>query len=111
MLGARPNVKGAGCFFFPATIAGGRAPRGIFLASKGTLTQIVAAGDSTPDGGPFETFRLGRSAPMKSGAALFLATLAGGKAHNGIFRASKDTITTVVTEGNSTTGGGTFDDI
>src|SRR5258708_7835523 len=107
----RPNVNEAGDVVFTATIAGGRAPRGIFLASKGTLTQIVAAGDSTPDGGTFETFRLGRSAPMKSGAALFLATLAGGKAHKGIFRASKDTITKVVAEGDSITGGGTFDHI
>jgi hypothetical protein len=107
----RPNINEAGDVVFVATIAGGKAPRGIFLASKGTLTQIVAVGDSPPDGGTFETFRLGRSAPMKSGAALFLATLTGGKAHKGIFRASKETITKVVVEGDSITGIGTFSHI
>jgi hypothetical protein len=104
----RPNINEAGDVVFIATIAGGKAPRGIFLASKGNLRQLVAAGDSAPDGGTFESFRLGRSAPMKSGAALFLAAVAGGTAHKGIFLASTEKITKVVAEGDSIPGSGTI---
>lgn len=104
----RPNINEAGDVVFIATVAGGKAPRAIFLAAQGALTAAVAEGDSTPVGGTFQRFRLGRSAPARSGAALFIATMAGGRVQEGIFLASKGIVTKVVAGGDSTPSGGVF---
>jgi hypothetical protein len=52
----RPNINEAGDVVFTATIAGGRAPRGIFLASKGTLTQSWLRGTPHRPGGRLRPF-------------------------------------------------------
>lgn len=104
----RPNLNEAGDVVFIAAVAGGRAARGIFLASSGAIKKLVAEGDPTPIGGVFQGFRLGRAAPTKTGAALFVATVGGGRGHEGIFLASPGTVTKVVAGGDPEPTGGIF---
>ena len=104
----RPNINEFGDLSFSAEVEGGSAPRGLFLFSKGTITKIVAAGDSTPIGGKFERFAQGRPSATRSGAAVFNADVTGASAPRGVFLFSKGIVRKVVAEGEPTPLGGKF---
>jgi hypothetical protein len=107
----RPNIGPAGDIVFLADVAGGSAPQAIFRAAGGTVSKVVAEGDPTPIGGRFESFRLGRPSPTKSGIVVFGATVVGGRAPRGVFIASGGSIAKIAAEGDPTPAGGTFKEL
>lgn len=101
---------------FGAKIAGGSARQGIFLASGGSLSKVIAEGDMTPVGGSFSFFGGYLALALNdAGAMAFRALLTGGiplangSVPQGIFVASRGgTVSKVAAVGDPTPVGGTF---
>ncbi|HEV8673274.1 MAG TPA: choice-of-anchor tandem repeat NxxGxxAF-containing protein [Methylomirabilota bacterium] len=104
----RPNINENGDVLFHASVAGGKAERGIFLASQGTLVKVVAEGDPTPAGGAFETFSIGRPLTTRSRTAIFVGYIKGQRRSEGIFVAARGVIAKIAAIGDPTPIGGTF---
>jgi hypothetical protein len=97
------NGKGQVAFF--ATVLRGPAPEGIFLASNGRLTKVVAEGDPAPLGGTLSG--LGRHpvpALNDGGAVAFAAAVAGGRTVEGIFVAHRGRLQALAVVGSAAAG-------
>src|SRR5499425_442172 len=82
------NGKGQVAFF--ATVLRGRANEGFFLSSGTQITKLAADGDPAPGGGVFSGFgRHPVPALNDAGELAFAAAIAGARAVEGIFVASR----------------------
>ncbi|HKA91124.1 MAG TPA: choice-of-anchor tandem repeat NxxGxxAF-containing protein [Haliangiales bacterium] len=82
------NGKGQVAFF--ATVLRGRASEGFFLSSGTQITKLAADGDPAPGGGVFSGFgRHPVPALNDAGELAFAAAIAGARAVEGIFVASR----------------------
>jgi hypothetical protein len=93
-----------------ATISGGTATEGVYLADGGVLTPVALAGETAPDtgGGTYAHFRL--TFVNASGDVAFDATVSGGTAAQGLFVDSGGTDASLLLEGEVApgTGGQTY---
>src|SRR5215475_16223763 len=82
------NNKGQVAFF--ATVLRGRASEGFFLSAGGRISKLAADGDPAPGGGVFSGFgRHPVPALNDAGELAFAAAVAGARALEGIFVASR----------------------
>ena len=94
------NGKGQVAFF--ATVLRGRASEGFFLASGGRISKLAADGDPAPGGGVFSGFGRHPVPALNDGGELaFAAAIAGARAVEGIFVASKRGTRTVALAGSA----------
>ncbi len=103
------NSRGQVAFF--ATLSRSRASEGLFLASAGRIARIALEGDRAPGGGVFSGFARHPVPSLNdAGAVAFAASLAGGRAVEGIFVLSAGRLRTVALTGAAAPGlpGGTF---
>ena len=105
---APPMLNESGDAAFLATLRRGRETLdGIYLAAKGQLTKVVAAGDPAPGGGSFAA--LAAPALNAGGTIAFAAVVEGGPTPGGIFIAGANNASRqVVGAGNAAPGGGVF---
>lgn len=105
---APPALNDAGDAAFLTTLRRGRDTLdAIYLAAKGKLTKVVAAGDPAPGGGSFAAL----AAPVLNagGTIAFAAVVEGGPTPGGIFVAGENNaLRQVVGAGNAAPGGGVF---
>ncbi len=105
---APPALNDVGDVAFLATLRHGRDTLdGIYLAAKGQLTKVAAAGDPAPGGGSFSALAV----PVLNvgGTIAFAAVVEGGPIQGGIFAAGKNNaLRQVVGAGNAAPGGGVF---
>jgi hypothetical protein len=98
-------LNDAGTIAFGATVVGGSAPSGLFVArTDGQIQTAVAAGDEAPVAGRFTTLRL--RAMNELGHIAFTASLSGGQ--EGLFVSANGVIQTVAASGDPVPNGGTF---
>lgn len=96
---------------FFATLLRGKASEAIFLGSSERVVRIVAEGDAAPGGGAFSGFgRHPIPALNDAGTVAFAASVAGGKAVEGIFVLARSRMRPVAVTGSPAPGipGGTF---
>lgn len=105
---APPALNDAGDVAFLTTLRHGREPLdGIYLAAKGQLTKVAAAGDPAPGGGSFAALAV--PALNAGGTIAFAAVVEGGPTQGGIFVAGpNNALRQVVGAGNPAPGGGVF---
>ena len=105
---ASPVLNQPGAAAFLATLRRGRETLdGIYLAAKGQVTKVVAAGDPAPGGGSFAA--LGAPALNARGVVAFAAVVEGGTTPGGIFMVGEDgAVRRVVGAGDPAPGGGVF---
>lgn len=102
-----PALNDAGGAVFLATLRRGRETLdAIYLAAKGQLVKIAAAGDPAPGGGSFAA--LAAPALNKGSAVAFAAVVEGGPTPGGIFTAGQGAVRRVVGAGDPAPGGGVF---
>ena len=105
---APPALNDVGDVAFLATLRRGRDTLdGIYLAARGQLTKVVAAGDPAPGGGSFAAL----AAPVLNagGTIAFAAVVEGGPNQGGIFvTGGNNALRQVVGAGNAAPGGGVF---
>jgi hypothetical protein len=90
-----PAINNNGQVVFLATLASGN--QGVFLASGGTITKIIAAGDVFPDGSVFFAV-FGNPSINDSGNVAFSGTSNGSVFDSGLFLFSGGTLTVLVPE-------------
>jgi hypothetical protein len=103
------NSRGQVAFF--ASLSRSRAGEGVFLASAGQIVKVALAGDRAPGGGVFSGFARHPVPSLNdAGAVAFAASLAGGRAVEGIFVFSGGRLRTVALTGAASPAvpGGTF---
>ncbi len=102
-----PAINDVGDVLFLADVAGGTAPRGLFLYSAATqaITRIAAVGDPSPIGGTFGA--VGPGSMNNTGGIVFLAAPIGTTNSN-IFMWNGGVISKVAAIGDPAPGGGTF---
>ncbi|HEX7286873.1 MAG TPA: choice-of-anchor tandem repeat NxxGxxAF-containing protein [Candidatus Angelobacter sp.] len=88
-----PAINQAGQVVFRAFLASGNT--GIFLASGGTITKVIATGDIFPDGGVF-FFPLGNPSLDNAGEVAFAGLSNGPSADSGVFLFSGGQLSVVV---------------
>jgi len=76
-------LDASGTLVFVASISGGSAGEGLFLARKGTIAAVVLQGSPAPGGGTFSSF--GSTALDASRTLVFVASISGGSASEGLF--------------------------
>jgi hypothetical protein len=94
---------------FTARVEQGAVPKGIFLASKGSVEKVVGAGDPAEVGGRFNEF-INVSINAR-GEVAFEGRVTGGHSSSGIFVASRSGLRKVAAVGDPTPVGGTFKDM
>lgn len=103
----QPSINAGGDIAFLATVRRGRETLdAIYLAGRGSLAKIAAAGDPAPGGGTFSalappTLNAGR-------AVAFAAVIEGGQTPGGVFVATDGAMRRVVGAGDPVPGGGMF---
>jgi hypothetical protein len=90
-----PAINEAGQVVFTAQLASGQT--GVFLASGGAITKIVASGDQFPDGGVFFGI-FGTPSINNAGDVAFAGTSNGPIADSGVFLYSGGKLSVVVQE-------------
>jgi len=104
---APPALNDTGSAAFLATLRRGRETLdAIYLAAKGQLVKVAAAGDPAPGGGSFAA--LAAPALNAGGAVAFAAVVDAGPTPGGIFKSGKDALLRVVGAGDPAPGGGVF---
>jgi len=112
--GSNPALNNLGQVAFFATVSGGTTTSGVFLNTAGVNAAVSLQGESAPGtlGGTYSSFYsyLGGPSLNDPGTVAFRATVAGGSATEGLFRASGATDTAVALQGESAPGtsGGTY---
>lgn len=108
----RAALNNRGAVVFGAGVAGGAISQGIFLATQGQFSQIVAEGDSTPQGGQFSFLPIAAPPIVNDrGAVTFSAFVkADGKEFPtpGLFLSSNGKITKIMMAGDPNPLGGTL---
>lgn len=103
------NDRGQVAFF--ATLARARASEGMFLADANGIQAIALRGGAVPGGGKLDSFS-NHPVPAlnRSGAVAFTASIAEGKASQGVFLSSKQRLRVIALSGGAAASptGGTF---
>jgi len=105
---APPALNDTGDAAFLTTLRRGRDTLdGIYLAAKGQLTKVAAAGDPAPGGGSFAA--LAAPSLNAGGTIAFAAVVEGGPTPGGIFVSGENgALRQVVGAGDAAPGGGVF---
>jgi len=105
-----PSLNSTGQVAFRSTVTGGTVTDGVFLHSGNSDTAISLQGDTAPgtSGGAYVSFF--QPWLNDAGATAFKATVSGGSATEGLFRASGATDVAVALKGETAPGtsGGTY---
>jgi len=103
------NDRGQVAFF--ATLARARATEGMFLGDGKRIRAIALSGAPAPGGGKLASFSEHPVPALnRAGAVAFSASIAGGKASQGVFLSSKDRLRVIALSGGAAPGipGGVF---
>jgi len=102
-----PDINDNGDVLFLADVAGGSAPRGLFLyrAAEQAIVKVAAVGDPSPLGGTITT--LGPGSMNNAGTVMFVAATDGGQSAD-VMRWEDGVLTKYVAAGDPAPGGGTF---
>ena len=106
---SRPTINARGAAVVSASIDGGPAPHGVFLAVGGALTPVVRSGDPAPATGGARFVRFQDADLNERDEIPFRAQLEGGAAAEGFFVASQGRIVKVVASGDSLPSGEKLD--
>ncbi len=97
------NARGQVAFY--ATVLRAPAREGIFLAADGSVTKVVAFGDTVPGGGTFAEFAAHPLPALNAaGHVAFGAHIAGGRATEGVFLAGEDGLQVIALAGDDAPG-------
>lgn len=103
------NDRGQVAFF--ATLARARASEGIFLGDAGRIRVIALSGAAVPGGGKLASFAAHPVPALnRAGAVAFSASIAEGRASEGVFLSSNNRLRVIALSGSASSGipGGTF---
>jgi hypothetical protein len=103
------NDRGQVAFF--ATLARARATEGMFLGDGTRILMIAATGAPAPGGGKLASFAAHPVPALnRAGAVAFTASIAGGKASEGLFLSSNQRLRAIALSGSKAAGipGGAF---
>lgn len=103
------NDRGEVAFF--ATLARARASEGIFLGDAKGIQVIALSGSPVPGGGKLASFAAHPVPALnRAGAVAFSASIAGGKASEGLFLSSNQRLRAIALSGSQASGipGGAF---
>ena len=106
---AVPAMNNGGDVLFVADVAGGGAPRGLFLyvAASDSIVKIAAVGDASPLGGTLSA--IGPGSINDEGTVAFLASTGGdGSQGSDILIWQQGDLSAYVAAGDPAPGGGTF---
>jgi len=104
----QPVINNNDEIVFPAFMDDKVTSWAIFKSSKGSITKILSSGDSTPVGGAFSA--LG-SVSVNDDKIIFHGRVIGGSTDQGIFEMSSNKVKKLVSKGEETPIGGTFEDL